>query len=173
MPDLISKNNLEQIIRNVCQSVIREELQKYLITEMAYSLSEYKDKSDNLIPQIVENWCLVRYVTLSGDKIEYQNHWRKELIAHLRNIAQMKLKNGNNSTTKQNALYSLWNRRDLDNDENCIHLHIVQKFEEENILTYGNVYNQVIKDFKDNTKDIVNVLVSNSYSDIVNYVNSI
>ena len=45
--------------KRIIRQIIREELQRYLITEMAYSLKEYKEKADNLIPQIVENWCLI------------------------------------------------------------------------------------------------------------------
>ena len=85
----------------------------------------------------------------------------------------MKLKNGNNTNTKQNALYFLWNQRDIDNDENTIHMHIALKFEKEGIPTTGKYYAKVIDDFKNSTKEIINVLISNSYSFIVNYVNSI
>ena len=35
------------------RDIIKEELDKYIITEMAYSLSDYKNKVDNLIPQII------------------------------------------------------------------------------------------------------------------------
>lgn len=169
----LTESELRHVIEKVCRSVIREELQRYLITEMAYSLKDYKDNVDSLIPQIVENWCLVRYTTLSGDMMKNREHWMTELIAHMKNIAQMKLKNGNSQLTKQNAIYYLWNRRDIDSDENVIHMHIAQKFEKEGIKIHGKVYSEVIRDFKNSAKDIINVLVSNSYSTIVQYVNSI
>lgn len=169
----LTESELRHMVERVCRSVIREELQRYLITEMAYSLKDYKDNVDSLIPQIVENWCLVRYTTLSGDMMENREHWMTELIAHMRNIAQMKLKNGNSQLTKQNAIYYLWNRRDIDSDENVIHMHIAQKFEKEGIKIHGKVYSEVIRDFKNSAKDIINVLVSGSYSMIVQYVNSI
>lgn len=169
----LTESELRHMVERVCRSVIREELQRYLITEMAYSLKDYKDHVDSLIPQIVENWCLVRYTTLSGDMMENREHWMTELIAHMKNIAQMKLKNGNSQLTKQNAIYYLWNRRDIDSDENVIHMHIAQKFEKEGIKIHGKVYSEVIRDFKNSAKDIINVLVSGSYSMIVQYVNSI
>lgn len=175
MPEkyLITESELKHIIKNVCKTVIREELQNYLITEMAYSLKEYKIKADNLIPQIVENWCLIRYCTLTNDKEDIKEHWKKELIAHMLNIGQMKLKNGNSLTSKQKALYFLWNQRDIDSDENIIHLYIALKFEEEGIPIKGKIYSQIINDFKNSTKDIVNALISGSYSNIIKYVNSI
>ena len=138
----------ETELKHMIQSVIREELQRYLITEMTYSLKAFKNCADNIIPQIVENWCLVRYCTLSGDKQNLKNHWMKELAAHMNNIRQMKLKTSNNKNTKANALFSLWNRRDIDTDEGTIHSHIAFKFQKENIPTEGDIYAQVIQDFK-------------------------
>lgn len=169
----ITEQKLAKIVENVCQKVIREELQRYLITEMVYSLKEYKSRVDNLIPQIIENWCLIRYTTLSGDKKELREHWMTELIAHMTNVSQMKLKNCNSKLSKQNALYYLWNQRDIDNDENVIHLHIALKFKKEGIKTSGEIYANVINDFKNNTKDIIKVLLSESHSTIVKYVNNI
>lgn len=163
----------ETELKHMIQSVIREELQRYLITEMAYSLKTFKNCADNIIPQIVENWCLVRYCTLSGDKQNLKNHWMKELAAHMNNIRQMKLKTSNNKNTKANALFSLWNRRDIDTDEGTIHSHIAFKFQEENIPTEGDIYAQVIQDFKNATTDIVNVLTEDSPAKILNYVKTI
>lgn len=178
------ENNLERLsifnkkikmknLENVIKTIIREELQNYLICEMAYSLKEYKEKSDNLIPQIVENWCLIRYSSLSGEYLNLKPHWKSELKSHLNNIRQMKLKTNNSSSTKQNALFNLWSKRDLDKDENTIYSHIYFKFEEEGIPTEGEIFAQVISDFKNETVNIVNVLTSNSPQKIVEYVENI
>lgn len=165
----LSESELKYIIKNV----LREELQRYVITEMAYPLSTYKEKVENLLPQIVQNWCLIRYSTLSGEKENLKNHWRSELIAHLSNIAQMKLKDGDKATKKQNALFYVWNLRDYDTDENCIHMTIAYKFDEENIAPEGEIYAQVIQDFKNSTKDIIDTIISASYGNIMKYVKSI
>lgn len=170
---ILSESELKYLIKTTIQQILREELQRYVITEMVYPLSIYKEKADNMLPQIAQNWCLVRYVTLSGEKQEIQNHWRKELIAHLSNIGQMKLKDGDKVTKKQNALFFLWNRRDFDTDENCIHMTIAYKFDEENLPIEGEIYAQVIQDFKNSTKDIIDTILSSSYDTIVKYVNSI
>lgn len=169
----LTETQLRHMLEKVCSSIIREELQKYLITEMVHTLKEYKEKTDNLIPQIVENWCLVRYCTLSDDKQELKDHWRKELIAHLTNVAQMKLKNGNSPTVKQNALYFLWNRRDIDTDENVISMMISTKFEKEGLPTSGPIFAQVVEDFKNSTKDIIDAILSDFPGRIIKYVCSI
>ena len=169
----LHEDELNYVIRNAVKSVLREELQNYLITEMAYPIKVYKDKVENLLPQILQNWCLIRYSTLSGEKEDIKNHWRTELIAHLSNIAQMKLKDGDKATKKQNALFSVWNLRDYDTDENCIHMTIAYKFDQENIPPEGEIYAQVIQDFKNSTKEIIDTIISASYGMIVKYVNSI
>lgn len=161
--------NFKKIIREV----IREELQNYLICEMVYSLKEYKEKADNLIPQIVENWCLIRYSTLSGEFSNVKSHWKTELKSHMNNIRQMKLKTNNTPLTKQNALYLLWDKRDIDKDEESIYSHIFFKFQKENIPIEGEIFAQVIEDFKNETVNIVNVLISNSPQKIVEYVENI
>jgi hypothetical protein len=137
------------------------------------SLKEYKEKADNLIPQIVENWCLIRYSTLSNEFSNVKSHWKTELKSHMNNIRQMKLKTNNNSSTKQNALYLLWDKRDIDKDEESIYSHIYFKFQKENIPTEGEIFAQVIEDFKNETVNIVNVLISNSPQKIVEYVENI
>lgn len=164
----------EQKLRYLIKDVLREELRKYVITEMAYDLKQYKNNVDNLIQQIIENWCLIRYSTLSNQYDEIKNHWKSELLAHMTNISSMKLKgNLDKATTKEKALYSIWNKRDLDTDENCIHLHIVHKFSKEGIPTKGDIYAQTISDCKNATKDIVNAILSNSYHKMVEYVQTI
>lgn len=160
-------------LKRIIKEIIREELQNYLICEMAYSLKEYKEKADNLIPQIVENWCLIRYATLSNSYNDVKNHWKTELKSHMNNIRQMKLKTNNSSLSKQNALFSIWNKRDIDKDEDSIYSHIYFKFEKEKIPLEGEIFAQVIQDFKNETVNIVNVLISDSPQKIVKYVENI
>lgn len=167
--DKVFINELKCVISNV----VREELQKYVITEMAMSLKDYKNRVESLMQQILENWCLVRYCTLTNDKQEMKNHWKMELRAHINNIASIKLKNGNSPTAKQNALYSLWNMYDWDTDESCISRRLYVKFEEEEISTNNTIFAQIVTDFKNETKNIIKILTSNSNLDVMEYVNCI
>ena len=70
MEEQIDYNKIERIL----ERVVREELQKYIITEMALSLSDYKKRVEDRLQQILENWCLIRYVTITGDKEMLKNH---------------------------------------------------------------------------------------------------
>ena len=167
--DKVFINELKQIV----SSIVREELQKYVITEMAMSLKDYKNRVEALMQQILENWCLIRYCTLTGDKQDLKNHWKIELRAHINNIASIKLKNGDSSVSKQNALYSLWNMYDWDTDESCISRRLYTKFEEEDIPTNDIIFAQIVTDFKNETKSIIKILTSKTNLEVMEYINNI
>ena len=161
------------MVERVCRSVIREELQRYIITEMAMSVKDYRKKVEVLLPQVLENWCLIRYSTLTGEMLEVKKLWKYELRAHINNIASIKLKNGNRQLTKRKALYTLWNMYDWDTDENCIAIRLYTKFDEENSPTNGAVFAQIVEDFKNETKALIGILTSDSNLEVMEYVNSI
>ena len=160
-------------LKHTISKIVREELQRYLITEMAVSLKDYRKNVESLMQQILENWCLIRYTTISGDKIEYRNYWCVELRSHMNNIASMKLKNGNHISTKQKAIYDIWNMYDLDIDENCIGLRISVKFETEGIEPKGEYFAQVVSDFKNETVKLVNILTTGNNITIKEYIENI
>lgn len=160
-------------LKHIISSIIREELQKYVITEMAMSTKDYKKRVESLMQQILENWCLIRYCTLSGERQDLKKHWMYELRAHINNIVSIKLKNGNSEISKRNALYSLWNMYDWDTDESCIAQRLYVKFEKEGIPTNGKVFAQVVSDFKNETKNIVKILINSSNTEVFEYINGI
>lgn len=165
----LSESELKYLITNTVKTVLREELQKYLISEMAMSLSDYKKRVESLMQQILENWCLIRYVSLTGDKQKNKNHWKTELKAHINNIATIKVKSGN----KMNAIFQLWNMYDWDTDEQVIARRLATKFETENIPITGPIFAQIVSDFKNETKNIAKILTSDSNLEALEYVNSI
>lgn len=167
--DMGETDRLETIIREV----IREELQRYSLNEMAMSLKDYKHRIEGLLVQIVQNWCLVRYASLSGSHKRLINHWRGELYAHLTNIASLKIKNGNKADVKEKILYDVINERDFDTDEQSISLVVSGKFFKEKISTNGQYYSETISDFKGSIKNIVNVILSGSEKVIRDYVLSL
>lgn len=156
-------------LKLIIGNIVREELQKYVITEMAMSLKDYKKRVENLMPQILENWCLIRYTSLTGEKQELRNHWLKELKTHINNIATIKVKSGN----KTNALYHLWNMYDWDTDESCIARRLITKFEIENLPTAGPIFAQIVSDFKNETTNLVKILTSDFDSEVAEYIKNI
>ena len=162
-----------EILETVIRDVVREELQRYSLNEMAMSLKDYKYRIEGILVQIVQNWCLVRYASLSGTHKQLISHWRSELYAHLTNVASLKIKNGNKADVKEKVLYDVINERDFDTDEQSISLVVSGKFFKEKISTNSQYYSETISDFKKNVKNIVNVILSGSEKVIRDYVLSI
>ena len=162
-----------EILETIIRDVIREELQRYSLNEMAMSLKDYKHRIEGLLVQIVQNWCLVRYASLSNAHKQLISHWRSELYSYLTNIASLKIKNGNKADVKEKVLYDVINERDFDTDEQSISLVVSGKFFKEKISTDGQYYSDTISDFKENVKNIVNVILSGSEKVIRDYVLSI
>ena len=60
--------------------------------EMALEKSKYQDRVFNLMPQIVQNWCLCEYCKRYDPINRNYRGWRKELIAHIGNLSAIQVK---------------------------------------------------------------------------------
>ena len=56
----LNEVELRRLIKESVKQVL-ESKEKQILLEMAFSRKIYKEKVDNEIPQILTNWCLVRY----------------------------------------------------------------------------------------------------------------
>lgn len=146
---------------NALKEFLLESIQKTYIFEMAVSRKELKDKVDNLIYQIIEDWCLVKYCTLYDNININKNHWQKELRAHILNIYNRQLKGGDNS-----AKFKLIEDVIIDKLEittaNKINRIIKAKFRDENLNITSELCNCCIEELytimqlmsnKDNTEN--------------------
>lgn len=83
---------------------IKEYILEYLsntsIFEMAFSRKELIKRVEGLYGQIIENWVLIKYSTLSGNTT-YKEHWKDELSAHMGNIFGMYYKGDKEWLLKQ------------------------------------------------------------------------
>ena len=169
----LNEAELYNLIGTVVREVMEREFSKYALNEMAINLSEYRKKVEDRMQQILENWCLVRYVSLTGDLVLLKEHWKTELLAHLIYISSLKLKNGDSILSKEKAIYKLWNDFEFDNDENVIMKRMHVKFKIEKIPTNTEVYIQIAQDFKNAARDIVSALLAPSRSAIEEYIETI
>ena len=163
----------EKKLKEIISDIVKETAERILMTEMAFSLSSYKNKVEDRIDQLITNWCLVRYTRYDEKFIKLRTHWSVELIALMNDIRQMRLKKGDNIETKQNALYYVWSEYEFDRDETMIDNTISLKFEKEGINTQSEWYINTVSDCKNATRDIVNALLSDSKPKIMKYVRSI
>lgn len=151
-----------------------EHYKSSLLTEMAYERKMFKALLTNLSQQIIENWCLVRYSTISGEKQECASHWRNELIAHLSKAASNKIKGNNSVLSRKKAISEVWvKEKEYSTDTNVISLTIHAKFQSEAIATNTKIYQQVLSDCANDTENIIKVIAEASPEEITQYASNI
>lgn len=159
------------IVKEQAEEVI-ENNKKGIITEIALPRKSVKARIVNIFPQIVENWCLVHYVKLSGDKKELLNHWKSELFAHLISVCKLQIKDNDGFNSRKKLLNQIM----LDEDytiPNVIHLTITSKFKKEDIDRTSETYNNILIDFINNINLIINLLSNKNDMDIEKYVDNL
>lgn len=154
------------------QEIVAKEVEKAL-NEMAMPLSLYKDKVADILPQIIENWCLVYYCRISGTYQDLCNHWASELIAAMGKVANMNIKGGNYAVVRMKALFYVWNLYDYDSSEMVVSNVVWNKFRKENIDTTSEFYSDTISAFLKSTKEIINVLLTQSAEQIEEYIRNL
>lgn len=140
-------------------------IKEFFITEMAIKLGEFRKKTEEIISQVIENWCLVKWCDDNPYEItskKLRNHWASELIGHMKSIVDIKLK----SSRKDKALKNLMiDTMELD-DHNEISNVIRKKFSEEGLAKYVN---KISFECADHIEEICNIL-SGTREDVEEYV---
>ena len=145
---------------------LSEFLKNFYITEMAIKLGEFRNNSEGIINQIIENWCLVRLCDMHQDELiskRLRNHWVTELINNMLRINNIKLK----GSRKDKALHNLVIKTLEYNDWIEIAKVIRNKFNEEGLENYVTI---ISEECANNIKNICNILCSNENT-IKEYVN--
>ena len=66
-------------LRDYINEKLMDLIENTKIFEMAISRSKYTDRLYNMVNQIIENWCLIRYCTLTNSNLDLRAHWCSEL----------------------------------------------------------------------------------------------
>ena len=163
----------ESTLREYIQNVVYETIDRVLLNEMAFDLKTYKDRIRNHAIQIAINWCLVRYTYYNENFIQLRKHWMSELKAQLNAITIAKVSVKNQSDAKYKSFLSVWAEFEFDRDEYSINGQIANKFETEGIDILSEDYIKVVDDFKNETKNIANVVASGNRLKVNEYVGNI
>ena len=150
--------------------ISKADYQRQLINEMAVDRQFIKNKAESEFNNILENWCLLKYISLTTKKIELQNHWRSELITAIRNVWKYKLNNGNNRDTIKKAIeneyYDIAEYPTLD-----LSWQIKSKFDEENIIDAD--LKKISELFKNELQNIIELIAYGSEKSIYEYVQNV
>ena len=163
------KMKLKSLILDTVYNILKNTyLFEYLVHRKKFINDTY-----NLIPQILENWCLIRYCTLTN-RNETKEHWKNELCTHLEHIMFENVKSNNSYESRFKAIKEAFKMADLNDNENRIFQIVRRKLINKEHIPLDNIFNQVILDCFNSLNDIASVLSNvNRYDLIEKYVNNI
>lgn len=129
---------------------------KHSILEMALEKAKYQDRIFNLMPQIVQNWCLCYYCKRYDSNNENYYGWRKELIAHLGNLNSIIVKGDKHK----------WTYEEVIKDDEFDNLNVIKKVceykldDEDQIpsLQDPKIREELYSSFSDNVEFLVTLI---------------
>lgn len=168
--DYVSKVEESQL-RELIRESVSKVLGRRLIMEMAYSRSNYKIKADNEFPQVLINWCLVRYCSIIGGS-RLKKHWKGELRGHMLNISRYAIKGNDGWEKRLKVFKEIFKENDYYN-ASFLTLVVANKFVEENINIRSVGFENTIIDCISGFEALFNAILSRDIDLIEEYVESI
>jgi hypothetical protein len=150
----LTLNELNDLVKE-CVYRIYSKLPLY---EYAVHRTDFVYRVSNLLPQILESWCLIHYCSLVG-RTQTKEHWKDELFAHMSNIGGLEIKSNNKFKKRLKAIYEGFEIRDLPNKgTKQISFYIERKFISKGIDVNDNVFKQVVYDCYNSLKNIAEAI---------------
>lgn len=150
---------------NIKDFLVRQ-LQKTSIFEMAYTRNKYMENLNNIRLQLIENWCLIRYCTLSG-RTQTKNHWQNELYNYVKSLQDMTLKTKGKKYASEEVLIE-W--AELDNEDH-IYKIFKRKARKENLDLNDPNIKQACKDFaKFGVYELIDIISMNDTDENFDYI---
>ena len=78
-----------------------------IITELALPRKSVKQRISNIFPQIIENWCLIKYSKDNNVNSDLINHWKSELSTHIINASRLQIKDNDSFDNRKTLLNQL------------------------------------------------------------------
>lgn len=156
------------------KGIIKEEVGKQLSLIMEYALprSKFIDNAFNLSQQIIENWCLVHYCTITN-RTDTKKHWKDELFAHMDNVSKNTIKKNNSFENRKKAFIEAFDYNDLFTSPERIVRLTLRKFMKEEIDTKSEEYTKCVNDCFNSINDIIDALSDGDVHKIGEYIEGI
>lgn len=129
--------------------------------EMALEKSKYQSRVFDLMPQIIQNWCLCYFCREHDKNNNSYRGWRKELIAHIGNL---------NSIPVKGNKYK-WTYEEIITDDEFNNIDVIRKvceyklddedeieLDEIELLESQKIRNELYQSFSDNVEFIVRLI---------------
>ena len=150
---------------------VMEARKKHLLMEMAFPRGVYKQKIDNVFPQIITAWCLVHYCTATGKPLS-KEQWKGDLRENLETTARFAIR-GNDAPDKRLKVFNeVWEENDF-SLPNTINLIVNNKFYEEGFDVKSDAYATTLIDCISTAQGIFNAILSRNTDTIRKFVETI
>lgn len=152
------------------KNILKRKFEDLCLFEMACDRKTFKKLVQDNIEQIIENWCLIDYVVISGDLKNLKNHWKAELRAACKRIVQSKIKENNSYQSREKVLNSyfkeLW---ELDKDPEVVRSFIEDKFSDEGIKD-NVLIRKICENMVAEISYLVDILATGDYNVLKTYI---
>ena len=168
----MTEEQLNEIVKNAVNNHVS------MIMEYAIPRIEFIRNVSNMVQQIIENWCLVHYCTLFGDRTE-KEHWRNELTAHMLNVSRKTIKKNDSYETRLKAVSEGFDWNDLPSDASKVYSIVCHKFIVEGIIdktSFRNIDQNLMKcaeDCNNEINNIISIIAEKNELNIQEYANNL
>jgi len=161
---------IKRIVEDTVYKMLTENNQ--LVMEMAMPRKSFKERLASLLPQIIENWCLIRYCSYYQTDNPNIQHWKIELRAHLVTICRTKIDNGNRIPVRVKVFEEVVKEDEFDDPEMIMYT-VSTKFSEENLSYKGERFDTIVNEFVEELYLLKSIVANGTVDGIINYVNNI
>lgn len=152
----MTEEELKHLISECVNNYLSSDKGNMLI-EMAMKRKSFKERVEHILPQIIENWCLIYYSRITNTNKKNINHWKSELDAHISSIISYQIK-GNNSQQKRNKIIlNLWDELDY-NIAQTIAIIVRNKFLKEHLDVKSKEYFETCEQFTNYSNYLIHTL---------------
>lgn len=166
----LTESQLTNIVNQSIEKILHKDSSGMLL-EMAFPRKTYKEKVDNEIPQVLTNWCLTHYCTLSNRE-NIKKHWKGELRGHMIGISRHSITRNDSIHARQKVFDEIWDENDYSSQQ-FLTLTVCNKFIEENINIDSDAFKNTIMDCINDSNSIVNCILERDINKIQEYIETI
>ena len=166
----INEQEIRKLIRESVRTVL-EERKKGLLLEMPLHRNVYKERVDSILPQVLTNWCLVRYCTLSETE-RYKKHWKDKLRGHLYTVSRLGIKGNDSIESREKVFEEILDDNDYD-IPHILNMTVCNKFIKEKINIESEEYETALMDCITNLNSLFKLILNRNIQEINSYVDKI
>lgn len=164
------KNNFKRNgLKTLLSEYVYNALKNTTLLEYLIHRNKFVELCWSLSQQILENWCLIRYCTLTN-RNETKEHWKNELLTYLHRIDINGIKANNSPKNRIKAIKEGFDMADLFDINSKIYKSVYRKFKLEGINDDSTI-ELVIIDFYKSINNLITTLANGNSID--SYVDNI